>query len=145
MLVVPVGFPDPKDPMIPFRVSGWCPWWGRVVLVVPEGFPDPKDPMIPFRVTGCCPCWGWVHLVVLKGFPDPKDPMVPFRVSCWCLWWWWMGLVVPEGFQALMVPRSHLGMWFLGPRGISEPDGATIPLWTWCGGWSGFLSKMMEF
>ena len=29
---------DPKDPTIPFRVSGWCPWWGWMGFVVPEGF-----------------------------------------------------------------------------------------------------------
>ena len=40
---------DPKDPMIPFRISGWCLWWRWVVLVVLNGFPDPKDPMIPFQ------------------------------------------------------------------------------------------------
>ena len=60
-LVVPGGFQTIK---IPFRVSGWCPWWRWVVLVLPEGFPDPKDPVIPFRVSGWWPWWGWVVLVL---------------------------------------------------------------------------------
>ena len=53
VLVVPEVFPDPKDPMISLRVSGWGLWWWWMEVVVPEGFPDPKDPMIPFRVSGC--------------------------------------------------------------------------------------------
>ena len=65
-LVVPGGIPDPKDSVIPFRVSGWWPWWCWVVLVVPEGFPDPKDPVIPFRVS----CW-WA-MVVMGSFGGAK-------------------------------------------------------------------------
>ena len=60
-------------------------WW--MELVVPEGFPDPEEPVIPFRVRGWWPWCCWVVLVVPEGFPDPKDPVIPFRVSGWCLWW----------------------------------------------------------
>ena len=60
------GFPDPKDPMIPFRVTGWCLWWFWMELVVPEGFPDPKDPVIPFRVS----CW-WA-MVLMGSFGGAK-------------------------------------------------------------------------
>ena len=101
--------------------------------MVLKGFPDPKDPVIPFRVLGWWSWWGWVVLVVSEGFPDPKDPVIPFRVSGWCPWWGWMGFVVPEGFQALMVPRSHYGRGVMdgvgGSGGISDPKDPMIPFW----------------
>ena len=100
LLVVLKGFPDPKDPVIPFRVTGWCLWWW-MVLVVLKGFPDPKDPMIPLRVSGWC-LWWWMELVVPGGF---QALLVP-RSHYGC------GLVDGVG----------------GSGGISEPDGPTIPL-----------------
>ena len=143
LLVVLKGFPDPKDPVIPFRVTGWCLWWFGMELVFPEGFQalmvprshygrglvdgvggpggisEPDGPTIPLRVSGWC-LWWWMVLVVLKGFPDPKDPMIPFRVSGWCLWWW-MELVVLTEFQALMVPQSHYGHGVVD--GVGGPGG----------------------
>ena len=159
------GFRDPKDLVIPFRVSGW-----RAMVVmggfgVLKGFPDPKDPVMPFRVTGWCPWWGWMGLVVPEGFQalmvprshygrgvvdgvggprgisGPKGPTIPFRVSGWGVCWWWMELVVPEGFQALMVPRSHYGCGVVdgvgGPGGISDPKDPMIPfrVSVWCLWW----------
>ena len=88
-----------------------------------------------------------------RGISGPIGAMIPLWTRCggWSWWsqrdfrpyWchdpimdvvWWMVLVVPEGFQALLVPQSHYGRGVVdgvgGPRGISGPIGATIPLWT---------------
>ena len=74
LLVVLKGFPDPKEPMFPFRAMGWSLWWGWKELVYPEGF---QALMVPRSHYGR----GVVDGVGCPGgISEPDGPTIPLRV-----------------------------------------------------------------